>query len=186
MIKMRKIKEFTVCRACGAEVELNTAVLCCKECGAHMLFPKDADSELKQHFADAFRYLLHDDFYSALRLFEAILKSAPSAAAHFGAFIAKYGLGADREHITGNIIHSCKRRNTADPLKDADYLNALSMADSNEKAVINKAAEFIAAEQRRLELAEREAAENEKNDLCIYSCPDPWIIVQARGLSRTS
>ncbi len=162
---MRKNKELTVCRACGAEIALNGAVLCCKECGAKMLFPKDADKELKEHYTDAFRYLIHDDFYSAIRLFEAIIKTAPSAAAHFGAYIAKFGLGADREHITGNIIHSCKRRNTADPMKDEDYLAALSYADNMEKSVLNDTADFICKEQKRLEKEEREAAAKQEDDL---------------------
>ncbi len=162
---MRKNKEFTVCRACGAEIAINGTVLCCEECGARSLFSIDADKELKEHYADAFRYLSRDDFYSAIRLFEAIIKTAPSAAAHFGAFAAKYGLGADREHITGNIIHSCKRRNTADPMKDEDYLAALSYADNAERSFINDAAEFICGEQKRLEKEEREAARKQGGDL---------------------
>ncbi len=164
-IKMRKNKEYTVCRACGSEIPLKGTVLCCEECGAQALYPKDVDSELKEHYADAFRYLSHDDFYSAIRLFEAIIKTSPSAAAHFGVYIAKYGLGADREHITGNIIHSCKRRNTADPMKDEDYLAALSCTDNSEKAVLNEVADFICREQKRLEKAEREAAEKEYDNL---------------------
>ncbi|MBQ1212988.1 MAG: cell envelope integrity protein TolA [Clostridia bacterium] len=162
---MKKIKEYTVCRACGEALLINGAVLKCPECGAQMIFPTDADSEIKQHYNDAFRYLLHDDFYSAIRLFEAIIKTAPSAASHFGAFIAKYGLGADREHITGNIVHSCKRRSTADPMKDADYLAALSYADNAQKSVLNETADFICKEQKRLETAERIAAEKEEEKI---------------------
>jgi UDP-N-acetylglucosamine--N-acetylmuramyl-(pentapeptide) pyrophosphoryl-undecaprenol N-acetylglucosamine transferase len=82
--------------------------------------------------------MCHDDFYSALRLFEAISKTCDDASAHFGIFIAKYGLGADREHITGNILHSCKRRNTADPTMDDNMLRALSFADDKAKKVIKE------------------------------------------------
>lgn len=164
MMNMRKIKEFTVCRACGAEIVLKGNTLCCEECGAKMLFPLDAEKETKEHFTDAFRYLSRDDFYSALRLFEAIVKSSPSAAAHYGAFLAKFGLGADREHITGNIIHSCKRRSTADPMSDADYISAMSLADNTEKHIINETAEFICQDQKRLERAEREAVEKEEEN----------------------
>ena len=53
MMKMRKIKEFTVCRACGAEIVLKGNTLCCEECGAKMLFPLDAEKETKEHFTDA-------------------------------------------------------------------------------------------------------------------------------------
>lgn len=160
---MKKKKQYTVCRACGCEVEINGTVLTCKECGAKQLFPADADAETAEHFADAFRYMCHDDFYSALRLFEAISKTCDDAAAHFGIFIAKYGLGADREHITGNILHSCKRRNTADPTMDDNMLRALSFADDKAKKVIKEACDFIRDEQRRLEREEREAALKEKN-----------------------
>ncbi|MBQ7011525.1 MAG: hypothetical protein IJN63_07435 [Clostridia bacterium] len=162
---MRKKKQFTVCRACGSEVELSGTVLCCKECGAKQLYPRDAEEETKGHYADAFRYMCHDDFYSALRLFEAISKTGDNAAAHFGIFVAKYGLGADREHITGNIIHSCKRRNTADVMEDADLQKALQLADKAERAAIKEVADFIYEEQRRLEREEREAAAKAKNAL---------------------
>lgn len=162
---MKKKKEYTLCRACGEEIEINGTVLCCRECGAKQLYPQTPDEETKQHYTDAYRYMLHDDFYSALRLFEAIAKTDDSPAASMGIFMSSYGVGADREHITGNILHSCKRRNTADPCKDEAFLHALSLANANEKVAINEICDFICAEQRRLEREEREAVEREKNSL---------------------
>jgi len=160
---MKKKKLFTVCRVCGTQVPVSGSVITCHECGAKSLYPSDIDEETAVMYADAFRYMSRDDFYSALRMFEVIAKTDNSAAAHSGIYLARYGVGGDRQHITGEILFSCKRLNAAKPEEDEALLKAVSLADPHQKKLLSEMREFIIGEQTRLAKEERERIAAEKS-----------------------
>jgi len=156
---MKKNKQILVCRACLSPLNASGSIVKCKECGAVHLLPAELDESTAELFKDGFSLLNRDDFYSAIRLFEAIVKTHPTAAAYFGLFISKYGFGSYRERITGEMKFTCKRRNTASPRTDEALISAISLANDKERAVIEECAQFIISEQERLAKEEREKAQ---------------------------
>lgn len=156
---MKKNKQIIVCRACLSPLNASGSIVKCKECGAVHLLPAELDESTAELFKDGFSLLNRDDFYSAIRLFEAIVKTQPSAAAYFGLFMAKYGFGSYRERITGEMKFTCKRRNTASPRTDEALMSAISLANEKERAVIEECVELIIREQSRL--AKEEEAKSE-------------------------
>ena len=156
---MKKNKQMLFCRACLSPLSVSGSIVKCKECGAVHLLPAELDDSTAELFRDGFSLLNRDDFYSAIRLFEAIVKTKPSAAAYFGLFMAKYGFGSYRERITGEMKFTCKRRNTASPRTDEALMSAISLASDKERTVIEQCVEIVIGEQLRLAKEEKEKTE---------------------------
>ncbi len=165
---MKAKKQTVVCRVCGEPIPLSgRRVLVCPACGAGQLSLPEAPEEEQAHIADACRYLSRGDFYSALRLFEAIDKTDPTPLSQCGKLLARYGVTGARGAAGEGTEEVCLRLTTADVRTDPDYLAARQGADPEERAFLDALAARIEEEQARLKLREtkekREREDREEN-----------------------
>ena len=160
---MKQKKPTTVCRVCGEPMPISGCrVLSCPSCGAKQLSLPDAPEERQTHIADACRYLSRGDFYSALRLFEAIDKTDPTPLSKSGMILARYGVTGERAFMQEGTREVCARLTPGDVRSDPDLLAALREADPDETAFLEKLASLIEREQRRLRNRETEKNREEK------------------------
>ena len=168
---MKEKKPTAVCRVCGEPILLSERrVLSCPSCGAKQLSLPDAPEERQTHIADACRYLSRGDFYSALRLFEAINKTDPTPLSRSGMVLARYGVTGERGFMQEGTREVCARLVPGDVRSDPDLLAALREADPDETAFLDGLASLIEREQRRLRKRETEKnRETQKREEDGYS-----------------
>ncbi len=161
---MKKITYKIKCRCCNqtVEAERDMSTFTCARCGAVSILPKGIDEETVALYSDAYRYLGEREFYNAIRLFEVLIKQSPTAAAHLGAFLARYGVSGERDHERDTYIPHCFRTCREDIYDDEDLKKAHALAKGEEKELISSLAQFIAGEQERLQKKERAALLEEK------------------------
>ncbi|MBQ7171832.1 MAG: zinc ribbon domain-containing protein [Clostridia bacterium] len=165
---MKAKKQTAVCRVCGEPIPLSDRrVLVCPACGASQLSLPGAPEEEQTHIADACRYLSRGDFYSALRLFEAIDKTDPTPLSQCGKLLARYGVTGARGPAGEGKEEVCLRLTMTDVRSDPDFLAARRGADPEERAFLDALAARIEKEEARLKLREtkekREREDREEN-----------------------
>lgn len=148
------------CKMCGGSLEVTEGMtVCqCEYCGTQQTLPRLDNEKYNQLFDRANYYRINNEFDKAEIVYENILSEIPDEAeAHWGMCLCRYGIEYVDDPLTQKKIPTCHRTQFKSILQDADYLEALNHADSIQKDIYIKEAEYIDSIQKGiLEISAKE------------------------------
>ncbi|WP_279067286.1 toll/interleukin-1 receptor domain-containing protein [Intestinimonas butyriciproducens] len=148
------------CKMCGGDLSVSTgaSVGTCQYCGTTMTLPVTGSTQVADQFNRASGLRQGDEFDRASEVYLRLLEANPrDAEAHWGMVLCRFGIAYVEDPETGRRLPTCNRVRFGSILEDEDYLQAITWADGEAKAVYQAEAEAIAAIQREfLDISVRE------------------------------
>lgn len=148
------------CKMCGGSLEMlnKSSVYKCQYCGTEQTVPQIDDEQIlgmldrANHFRQVF------EFDKAIEIYERIIENGTSDADIYWALVlCRYGIEYVDDPITKEKIPTCHRMQYKFILEDADYLMALNKADSLQRVLFEKEANYIYKVQKSiLEISNKE------------------------------
>ena len=148
------------CKVCGGSLQMldRGSVYKCEYCGKEQTIPQIDDDQVlgminrANHFRQVF------EFDKAIEIYERIIESgAKDADIYWALVLCRYGIEYVDDPVTKEKIPTCHRAQYKSVLEDADYLMALSCADSLQKDLYEKEANYISQVQKGiLEISNKE------------------------------
>mgnify|MGYP004525094297 FL=1 len=149
------------CKICGGSLKLldKSSVYKCEYCGKEQTIPKIDDEQIvgMLNRANHFRQIF--EFDKAIEIYERVIENGASDADIYWALVlCRYGIEYVDDPVTKEKIPTCHRIQYQSILEDADYLMALSRADSLQRDLFEKEANYMSKVQKGiLEISNREA-----------------------------
>lgn len=148
------------CKMCGGDLSVSpgASVGTCQYCGTTMTLPVTGSTQVADQFNRASGLRQGDEFDRASEVYLRLLEANPrDAEAHWGMVLCRFGITYVEDPKTGHRLPTCNRVRFGSILEDEDYLQAITWADGEAKAVYQVEAEAIAAIQREfLDISARE------------------------------
>ena len=148
------------CKMCGGDLSVSpgASVGTCQYCGTTMTLPVTGSMQVADQFNRASGLRQGDEFDRASEVYLRLLEANPrDAEAHWGMVLCRFGIAYVEDPETGRRLPTCNRVRFGSILEDEDYLQAITWADGEAKAVYQAEAEAIAAIQREfLDISARE------------------------------
>ncbi len=148
------------CKMCGGSLEITDgATVCeCEYCGTQQTLPKTNDEQTLNMLNRANHFRQQCEFDKALEIYERLLNnSAADAEIYWSLVLCRYGIEYVDDPLTKKKIPTCHRTQFKSILEDADYLEALSHADPQQKELYKSEAEYIDSVQKGiLEISNKE------------------------------
>lgn len=148
------------CKMCGGDLSVSpgASVGTCQYCGTTMTLPVTGSTQVANQFNRASGLRQGDEFDRASEVYLRLLEANPrDAEAHWGMVLCRFGIAYVEDPKTGRRLPTCNRVRFGSILEDEDYLQAITWADGEAKAVYQAEAEAIAAIQREfLDISARE------------------------------
>ena len=148
------------CKMCGGDLSVSpgASVGTCQYCGTTMTLPVTGSTQVANQFNRASGLRQGDEFDRASEVYLRLLEANPrDAEAHWGMVLCRFGITYVEDPKTGRRLPTCNRVRFGSILEDEDYLQAITWADGEAKAVYQAEAEAIAAIQREfLDISARE------------------------------
>ena len=148
------------CKMCGGDLSVSpgASVGTCQYCGTTMTLPVTGSMQVADQFNRASGLRQGDEFDRASEVYLRLLEANPrDAEAHWGMVLCRFGITYVEDPKTGRRLPTCNRVRFGSILEDEDYLQAITWADGEAKAVYQAEAEAIAAIQREfLDISARE------------------------------
>lgn len=148
------------CKMCGGDLSVSpgASVGTCQYCGTTMTLPVTGSTQVADQFNRASGLRQGDEFDRASEVYLRLLEANPrDAEAHWGMVLCRFGIAYVEDPETGRRLPTCNRVRFGSILEDEDYLQAITWADGEAKAVYQAEAEAIAAIQREfLDISVRE------------------------------
>lgn len=148
------------CKMCGGDLSVSpgASVGTCQYCGTTMTLPVTGSTQVADQFNRASGLRQGDEFDRASEVYLRLLEANPrDAEAHWGMVLCRFGITYVEDPKTGHRLPTCNRVRFGSILEDEDYLQAITWADGEAKAVYQAEAEAIAAIQREfLDISARE------------------------------
>lgn len=148
------------CKMCGGDLSVSpgASVGTCQYCGTTMTLPVTGSTQVADQFNRASGLRQGDEFDRASEVYLRLLEANPrDAEAHWGMVLCRFGITYVEDPKTGRRLPTCNRVRFGSILEDEDYLQAITWADGEAKAVYQAEAEAIAAIQREfLDISARE------------------------------
>ena len=148
------------CKMCGGDLSVSpgASVGTCQYCGTTMTLPVTGSTQVADQFNRASGLRQGDEFDRASEVYLRLLEANPrDAEAHWGMVLCRFGIAYVEDPETGRRLPTCNRVRFGSILEDEDYLQAITWADGEAKAVYQAEAEAIAAIQREfLDISARE------------------------------
>lgn len=148
------------CKMCGGDLSVSpgASVGTCQYCGTTMTLPVTGSMQVADQFNRASGLRQGDEFDRASEVYLRLLEANPrDAEAHWGIVLCRFGITYVEDPKTGRRLPTCNRVRFGSILEDEDYLQAITWADGEAKAVYQAEAEAIAAIQREfLDISARE------------------------------
>ena len=148
------------CKMCGGDLSVSpgASVGTCQYCGTTMTLPVTGSTQVADQFNRASGLRQGYEFDRASEVYLRLLEANPrDAEAHWGMVLCRFGITYVEDPKTGRRLPTCNRVRFGSILEDEDYLQAITWADGEAKAVYQAEAEAIAAIQREfLDISARE------------------------------
>ena len=148
------------CKVCGGSLQTldRGSVYKCEYCGKEQTIPQIDDDHVlgminrANHFRQVF------EFDKAIEIYEKIIENgAKDADIYWALVLCRYGIEYVDDPVTKEKIPTCHRAQYKSILEDADYLMAISCADSLQKKLYEKEANYISQVQKGiLEISNKE------------------------------
>lgn len=141
------------CKMCGGDLEISEemSVCECEYCGIKQTIPKSDNEQKINAMNRANHFRRQCEFDKAIEVYEKILQtSGDDAELYWTLALCKYGIEYVDDPLTGKKIPTCHRMQYTSILDDADYKEAISMADDIQKTLYIAEAETIAAIQKNI------------------------------------
>ena len=148
------------CKMCGGTLEVSegTTVCECEYCGTTQTLPKTDNEQTINMLNRASHFRQQCEFDKAMEIYEKLLDSVENdSEIYWQIVLCRYGIEYVDDPLTKKKIPTCHRTQFKSILQDADYLEALNHADSIQKDVYTKEAEYIDSIQKGiLEISNKE------------------------------
>ena len=165
-----------MCYNCGGEFVERGRKYICPYCGT--VKPQDVSNEEISLLYTAYQKLRLADFYEAEQEFDDIIRRYPeNAQGYWGRLLARYGIKYEDDY-DGTKIPSCYLASIDSIFEASDYKKALKYADSDNRSVYKKHADYI--EHVRKEWIERASKEAPYDIFISYKDSD-----RENGIERT-
>ena len=165
-----------ICYNCGGEFVERGRKYVCPYCGT--VKPQDVSNEEISLLYTAYQKLRLADFYEAEQEFDDIIRRYPkNAQGYWGRLLARYGIKYEDDY-DGTKIPSCYLTSIESVFEASDYKKALKYADSDNRSVYKKHADYI--EHVRQEWIEKASSEEPYDIFISYKDSD-----RENGIERT-
>ena len=147
------------CKMCGGSLEVTEGMsVCeCEYCGTKQTLPKTDNEQALNMFNRANHFRQQCEFDKAAEIYERMTAQRDDAELYWSIVLCRYGIEYVDDPLTKKKIPTCHRTQYKSILEDADYLEALSHADSVQKEVYKQEAEYIDKVQKGiLEISNKE------------------------------
>ena len=145
---------------CGGNLGVieGSSICACEYCGTEQTFPQIDDEQVlgminrANHFRQVF------EFDKAIEIYERVIENGVSDADIYWALVlCRYGIEYVDDPVTKEKIPTCHRTQYKSILDDADYLMAINKADSLQRIIFEKEADYISKVQKGiLEISNKE------------------------------
>lgn len=139
------------CKMCGGDLSVSpgASVGTCQYCGTTMTLPVTGSTQVADQFNRASGLRQGDEFDRASEVYLRLLEAnPPGRRGPLGHGALRFGIAYVEDPETGRRLPTCNRVRFGSILEDEDYLQAITWADGEAKAVYQAEAEAIAAIQR--------------------------------------
>ena len=162
---MKKVKTIR-CTSCGsAEVEtIGNGIGKCVHCQSTMLLPRQ-DEEIIALLNTAHVYRENFNYDLAIKSYQYVLEKDPQElSAYEGILLSEYGIEYVKDTYSSKLVPTCHRAHFKSILEDSNYQALMSLADEQQKQVIEKKALEIDKLQKAIE---RQLQNEESYDVFI-------------------
>ena len=147
------------CKMCGGSLEVTEGMtVCeCEYCGTKQTLPRTDNEQTLNMFNRANHFRQQCEFDKAAEIYERMTAQRDDAELYWSIVLCRYGIEYVDDPLTKKKIPTCHRTQYKSILEDADYLEALSHADTVQKEVYKQEAEYIDKVQKGiLEISNKE------------------------------
>ena len=146
------------CRCCGGVLNVKSSLCVCDYCGTTN-FISDVASKYINQLNRANKLRQEREFDNAARIYDVILEeNAPTADILWLRTLCEYGIEYVPDPVSDKYFPTLHRINDESILTYQSYIDALSLADKEQKKTLQKEAEYINTIQNEyLHIAEHEA-----------------------------
>ena len=149
------------CKMCGGSLKLldKSSVYKCEYCGTEQTVPKIDDDQIAGMLNRANHFRQIFEFDKAIEIYERVIENGVSDAdIYWDLVLCRYGIEYVDDPKSKKKIPTCHRTQYQSILEDADYLMAFNKADSLQKSLLEKEANYINKVQKGiLEVSNKEA-----------------------------
>ena len=149
------------CRMCGGTLQIDETQLIaeCEFCGRRQTVPMLDNKKKLALFQRAERLRFNGEFDRAAGVYETAVADFPEEADIFwGLVLCRYGIEYVDDPLTGRKIPTCHRSSFSSILEDADYLEAVRLADEERAALyLTQAEELEKIRKQIIEVSSKEA-----------------------------
>ena len=164
--------EILRCTSCGSNKvkDIGGGIGRCEHCESTMLLPKK-NQEIVSLLNAAYIYRENFNYDLAIKSYQYVLeKDAQELSAYEGILLAEYGIEYVKDSYTNKLIPTCHRAHFKSILEDDNYKALLTLADDEQKKVIEQKALEIDKLQKAIE---RQLKNEESYDIFIsYKATD--------------
>lgn len=148
------------CKICGGSLKLldKGSVYKCEYCGKEQTIPQIDDEQILGMINRANHFRQIFEFDRAIEIYERVIENGASDADIYWALVlCRYGIEYVDDPLTKEKIPTCHRVQYKSILEDADYLMAISRADTLQRSLFEQEANYISKVQKGiLEISNRE------------------------------
>ncbi len=147
------------CKMCGGSLEIseNMTVCECEYCGTLQTLPKSENEQALNMYNRANHFRQQCEFDKAAEIYERMTAQKDDAELYWSIVLCRYGIEYVDDPLTKKKIATCHRTQFKSILEDADYLQALELADESQRLVYKQEAEYIDKVQKGiLEISNKE------------------------------
>ena len=147
------------CKMCGGSLEVSEGMtVCeCEYCGTQQTIPKTDNEQALNMFNRANHFRQQCEFDKAAEIYERMTVQRDDAELYWSIVLCRYGIEYVDDPLTKKKIATCHRTQYKSILEDADYLEALERADSIQREVYEREAQYIDKVQKGiLEISNKE------------------------------
>jgi len=134
------------CKICGGATTLDptNGIAVCEYCGTKQALPLFAEDSESLLYESGNKYLLHNEYDKAEKVFSQLLTIQPHAAElYWDLVLCKYGVTYVKDPKSGKYIPTCNRTHYASIFSDPNYLKAIALSSGEKKALFEEDAKTI-------------------------------------------
>ena len=147
------------CKMCGGTLEISEGMSVCEcdYCGTTQTLPKSDNEQTLNMFNRANHFRQQCEFDKAAAIYERMTAQSDDAELYWSIVLCRYGIEYVDDPLTKKKIPTCHRTQYGSILDDADYQQALSLADTLQRSVYEQEAAYIDKVQKGiLEISNKE------------------------------
>ncbi len=147
------------CKMCGGSFEIKEGMtVCeCEYCGTSQTLPRSDSEQLLNMFNRANHFRQQCEFDKAAEIYERMTAQSDDPEVYWSLVLCRYGIEYVDDPLTKKKIPTCHRTQYKSILEDADYNQALTLADTMQRSIYQQEAQYIDSVQKGiLEISNKE------------------------------